>query len=140
MMVIRFFVFIILISTGCTTNQHYAPVRPYQRDLINTKNNYVVKQGDTLYSIGFRSGHGYRRLASWNNILPPYKLRIGQQIKLFEPKQKLRREVRGNKKINSTTKKRYSSQKTSTISNNNKKVLKLYWQWPIKGKVLKTFS
>ncbi|MCK5477730.1 MAG: peptidoglycan DD-metalloendopeptidase family protein [Methylococcales bacterium] len=139
-MVIRLFIFIILVDTGCTTNQNYAPVKSYQRDLITSEKYYVVKQGDTLYSIGFRSGYGYRRLASWNKISPPYKLKIGQQIKLFKPKQKLRRGVRSNKNINTSTKKRYSSQKTSTISNNNKKMLKLYWQWPLKGKILKTFS
>lgn len=133
-------VFLILTIAGCSTTQNYAPVRPYQRDLVNSEKYYIVKQGDTLYSIGFRSGHGYKRLSNWNKILPPYKLQIGQKIKLFVPKQKLRVRKEGGKKNTVSTKKRNSSQKTSTISNNNKKVLKLYWQWPIKGKVLKTFS
>ena len=133
-------VFFILTITGCSTTQNYAPVRPYQRDLVNSEKYYYVKQGDTLYSIGFRSGHGYKRLSYWNKIPPPYNLKIGRKIKLFKPKQKLIAKNRNQTKNTTSKKVRSSSQKTSTKSNNNKKVLKLYWQWPIKGKILKTFS
>jgi len=133
-------VFFILTITGCSTTQNYAPVRPYQRDLVNSDKYYYVKQGDTLYSIGFRSGHGYKRLSYWNKIPPPYNLKIGQKIQLFKPKQKLVTKNRNQTKKTISKKVRSSSQKTSTKSNNNKKVLKLYWQWPIKGKILKTFS
>ena len=125
--------------SGCAVNHNYAPVRPYYRDLINGDKYYVVKKGDTLYAIGYRSGHGYKRLSQWNNIKRPYELRIGQKIKLFKPKQKLRRAAKAKKRIVKKIKKRNVSQKTSTISTNNKKMLKLYWQWPLRGKVLKTF-
>ena len=134
------FVFFILTIAGCSTTQNYAPVRPYQRDLVNSDRYYVVKQGDTLYSIGFRSGHGYKRLSEWNKIPPPYNLQKGQKIKLFKSKQKVRVESGKRRKKAESIKTRDSSQKTSIISNNNKKVLKFYWQWPIEGKVIKIFS
>ncbi|MCF6252827.1 MAG: peptidoglycan DD-metalloendopeptidase family protein [Methylococcaceae bacterium] len=139
--------FISFYTTGCTTTNNYAPVRPYQRDLVNNNKIYVVKKGDTLYSIGFRSGHGYRRLSRWNKISPPYKLQVGQKLKLFESKQKLRYKIRKNNKKTTIVKKRTPSQKktipaqkTSTNSNDNKKMLKLYWQWPLRGRILKYFS
>jgi len=43
------FVVLILIIAGCSTTQNYAPVRPYQRDLVDSAKYYIVKQGDTLY-------------------------------------------------------------------------------------------
>lgn len=129
-----------VLVSGCAVNHNYAPVRQYHRDLINGNKYYVVKKGDTLYAIGYRSGHGYKRLSWWNNIRPPYELRIGQKIKLFKPKQKLRGTVSANKTKSKKIKKRNSSQKTSTISTDKKKMLKLYWQWPLKGRVLKTFQ
>src|SRR5690606_11176537 len=41
---------------------------------------YVVKQGDTLYSIGLEFGYDYREIAKANNIAPPYSLYIGQRL------------------------------------------------------------
>lgn len=132
------------ILAGCTSTRNYAPVRNYNRDLVNGYKYYRVNRGDTLYSIGFRSGYGYQKLAKWNNISAPYKLLVGQKIKLFKPKIKPRKIARRPKKIGNLAKVRTASQKkikkTSTISYNNKKLLKLYWQWPIKGKILKNFS
>lgn len=126
--------------SGCSSKVNYAPVRPHQRDLISSHKIYQVKRGDTLYSIGFRSGHGYQRLAKWNNLSSPYKLQIGQKINLFKLKQNLNRVTKKTKKNKTVARKKMTTRKTLTISNNNKKVLKLTWQWPIEGKILKNFS
>ncbi len=131
--------FVVLLFLGCSATQNYAPVRPYPRDLVKAEKFYEVKQGDTLYSIGFRSGHGYHRLARWNNILAPYPLKIGQRLQLFETKQKLRPKKAKPLKTKPIKKKTKSKKKTLTNSNNNKKILKLSWQWPIKGKILKNY-
>ena len=53
-----------------------------KRDL-SSSSYYIIKKGDTLYSVGLRAGHGYKRLAKWNNIPPPYKIYQGQTLKLF---------------------------------------------------------
>lgn len=132
-------VFCFFLMAGCSV-RNYAPVRSYQRDLINGEKYYTVKPGDTLYSIGFRSGHGYKRLSWWNNIPEPYTLLVGKKIKLFKPKQKLNSKDRKGGAKHFAKKKRSASQKTSTISTDNKKMLKLFWQWPIKKRILKTFS
>ncbi|WP_235185839.1 peptidoglycan DD-metalloendopeptidase family protein [Methylomarinum vadi] len=129
-----------LLLTGCAGNGNYAPVRNYYRDIPKSQQYYTVKKGDTLYAIGFRSGHGYKRLAKWNKIYPPYRLYVGQKIKLFKPKQKLSTAAKKGTGHRSIKKTRNLSQKSPTFSNDKKKVLKLHWQWPIKGKVLKSFS
>lgn len=49
---------------------------------------YVVKRGDTLYSIALEQGMDYRDLAAANGIDDPSKLRVGQVLRLGggEPK------------------------------------------------------
>ncbi len=43
---------------------------------------YVVKKGDTLYSIGLEFGFDYKEIAQWNSINPPYVIYAGQSLKL----------------------------------------------------------
>ncbi len=43
---------------------------------------YYVQRGDTLYSIAWRQGFDFRRLAAANNIPPPYTIYTGQRLKL----------------------------------------------------------
>ncbi|PKO45669.1 MAG: peptidase M23 [Betaproteobacteria bacterium HGW-Betaproteobacteria-22] len=42
---------------------------------------YMVKKGDTLYSIGLEYGYDYKEIAAANQISPPYLIRIGQILK-----------------------------------------------------------
>lgn len=48
----------------------------------------TVVAGDTLYSIAWETGRDYRTLAAWNRILPPYTIKIGQQIRVIPPEEK----------------------------------------------------
>jgi lipoprotein NlpD len=45
---------------------------------------YVVQQGDTLYSIAWRNDLDFRELAAWNGIRSPYTIHPGQVL-LLEP-------------------------------------------------------
>lgn len=47
-----------------------------------TGTSYRVRRGDTLYSIAWRKGLDYRRLARWNDIAPPYTIYPGQRLTL----------------------------------------------------------
>jgi len=46
---------------------------------------YVVKQGDTLYSIALDSGADYREVAQWNNLEDPTRIQVGQQLRVTPP-------------------------------------------------------
>ena len=46
-----------------------------------TAGQYIVKPGDTLFSIAFRYGWDYKELAARNGIVPPYTIRPGQAIR-----------------------------------------------------------
>lgn len=43
---------------------------------------YIVREGDTLYSIASRYGLDYRRVARWNGIEPPYTIYPEQRLRL----------------------------------------------------------
>jgi len=46
---------------------------------------YRALPGDTLYSIAFETGHDYRQLAQWNAIRSPYRITVGEEIRLAPP-------------------------------------------------------
>jgi lipoprotein NlpD len=46
---------------------------------------YVVKKGDTLYSIALEHGQTYRDVAAWNNLTDPTKIQVGQQLRVVPP-------------------------------------------------------
>ncbi|MEQ6340444.1 MAG: peptidoglycan DD-metalloendopeptidase family protein [Gammaproteobacteria bacterium] len=53
--------------------------------LVTACGNHVyhrVKQGDTLYSIGWQYGYDYRQVAEWNNIRSPYAIHDGQWLRV----------------------------------------------------------
>ena len=45
-----------------------------------TSGQYIVRRGDTLYSIAFRFGWDWKALAARNGIAPPYTIQVGQAI------------------------------------------------------------
>lgn len=57
-------------------NSNAAPQRP-----TVTTGQYVVRRGDTLFSIAFRYGWDYKALAARNNIAEPYTIHPGQTIR-----------------------------------------------------------
>jgi lipoprotein NlpD len=57
---------------------------PVQREPERHIKTYVIKKGDTLYSIAFEHGLDYREVADQNNIKNPGAIQIGQEIQLAE--------------------------------------------------------
>lgn len=136
-----------LTLAGCAAHYPEKPVPAVPRHppaIVNQKpvrpDFYVVRKGDTLHSIGFRFGIASQLLADWNGIAPPYAVNAGRTLQLFQPKQSVRPDSNERTAVGSIKKRRDSPQKYSTISIDNTNVLKLYWQWPLKGSILKTYS
>ncbi|HYX63050.1 MAG TPA: peptidoglycan DD-metalloendopeptidase family protein, partial [Burkholderiales bacterium] len=46
---------------------------------------YVVKRGDTLYSIALENGADYRELAQWNGLGDPTRIQVGQTLRVKPP-------------------------------------------------------
>lgn len=72
-------VFVIALS-GCAVH-HSGRVHSSAADGTG----YVVKRGDTLYSIAWRKGLEYQTVAAWNRIRSPYTIYVGQRIRLSPP-------------------------------------------------------
>jgi lipoprotein NlpD len=50
---------------------------------------YMVKRGDTLYSIALEHGADYRDVARWNNLDDPTKISVGQVLRVAPPEGQL---------------------------------------------------
>lgn len=76
---------------GCVTPElPAAPARPTQVSQARPAEKiagitYIVRRGDTLYSIAWRAETDFRTLARWNNLAPPYKILAGQSLRLAPP-------------------------------------------------------
>lgn len=76
---------------GCAGNarapvedRNSRPSRTAVPSVSTSKSPYQVQRGDTLYSIAFRYGLDYRKVAAANRIPAPYTIYPGQKIYLFE--------------------------------------------------------
>ena len=91
-----------LLAAGCAMTRKPAPVddrRPPPAQAATpgalqaapaaaAQGTYVVKRGDTLYSIALEHGVNYRELAQWNNLDDPTKIRVGQALRVTSPEEK----------------------------------------------------
>ncbi len=68
---------------GCGSKPR-APVEDRNTRAVPGASQYVVQRGDTLYSIAFRYGMDYRKVAAANNIPAPYTIYPGQRLQLRE--------------------------------------------------------
>lgn len=65
-----------------------APVPGAAAPAAARRGTYVVKRGDTLYSIALEHGVDHRELAQWNRLEDPSKIRIGQELRVGAPEER----------------------------------------------------
>lgn len=143
---------------GCSTRTSPAPVVEVSASIPlsqKIKNNiqsqeYIIKKGETLYSIAWRADVDVRSLAQINNISSPYKIYPGQKIYFSTPaskasknklqaKKTLKNKANTRKKPVAQTKKQaYGGNVKSEKLDLNHKVRN--WQWPAKGKIIEGYS
>ena len=46
---------------------------------------YTVKPGDMVIRIGLETGHNWRDIVRWNNLIAPYTIEIGQVLRVAPP-------------------------------------------------------
>ncbi|MGH1431843.1 MAG: peptidoglycan DD-metalloendopeptidase family protein [Neptuniibacter sp.] len=159
-------VILCLFLTACGGSTR-APVsdRSLLKSETPTPNTYIVRKGDTLYSIAFRYGIEYRALARLNNIDQNYSIYPGQRLKLRSATVVTGNEsIVSDKSINAppVTIVRNTGTKAQTVSKPSSSVQKpksepaspqkvvhtktktawkpqagpIKWQWPASGKVI----
>ncbi|KMT65389.1 peptidoglycan DD-metalloendopeptidase family protein [Catenovulum maritimum] len=150
-----------LFLTACAKRTGPAPVtsvyrgntiHDYKPKSLNSSQ-YIVQKGDTLYSIAFRAGVDYRKLAQMNGISLSSNIYPGQKLNLVIGNKN--RGKKSNKKTTKLTKKIVEHKKQEeyvvnqgkqvvTEINNNKNNTSTFniknWQWPAEGKIIARFS
>lgn len=121
---------------------------------------YIVKKGDTLYSIAKANGQSVDFLAGVNDLTPPYTLEVGQKLSLARhngnsatvAKVENTVPVAGEKEVKASTSSKETAVKaqkeekvstvatTPVVSGKARTVSGVSWTWPTQGKVVKQFS
>lgn len=127
---------------GCAAN--LAPVYgPGDHGLATGASHYVVRKGDTLYSISWRHGLDYRTVARWNRIDPPYTIRPGQRLRLdgaatrATPTQASRRPAAKTPVAQKPAPKPAPAPTRKSASSTAPAI---DWHWPTNGRVSRKFS
>ena len=141
----------LVLLCSCASPHQGAPVSDRNSPPSNKLTQHVVSSGETLFSIAWRYGRDYKKLASYNGISRPYVIYPGQKIRLNVPTQvvsKKSEQVKSNVKSLTPAKKSTSRSKTTTkvikpvkpITKTLRSNRSIRWIWPAKGKILATFS
>ena len=156
-----------VLLSACSSRQAPAPVsslntsvKPYTSKVNINGDRYIVKKGDTLYSIAFSAQQDFRTLAKNNDIPAPYIIHPGQVVLFKKPAIKTKKQKKytnsskkstkepqkNNKKLKKELdqpKQREYVQKQASkkVSNSNSLIPgKVHWSWPAKGTVTQRFS
>ena len=133
------FLFVLNLS-GCASGSVGAPVTQRSKALNRYTHSYVVRRGDTLFSIAWQSRNEVGKLAQWNGIKKPYTIYPGQKIKLSAIIKQKKQPLSIQKQTQKSKKTVIKHNKKQLVKKNLKKVLKVRWQWPLKGSLERKFS
>lgn len=135
----NFFPIILMVFflTSCSDTDVFAPVvEPKWQKSGGGAQAYVVRRGDTLYSIAFRYDLDYQTLAAYNHLRSPYTVRIGQMLRLTPPGTPMR-PVQAQPMRN-TNKRPIPVVQPLVVSPS--RLSNAHWMWPARGKVVANFA
>ena len=115
-----------LLLAGCAAALQWTP----QQDgaaLESAPAAYVVKQGDTLYSIAWRYGLDYHDVTAWNHLGRDYLIHPGDKLVLAAPAAS----VHAASAPPAVTRRADTSALPSAGA--------LQWSWPVSGQVVRLF-
>ncbi|GHE87367.1 peptidoglycan DD-metalloendopeptidase family protein [Thalassotalea profundi] len=160
-------VIIVLLLVGCSSRQSPAPVVdvkahvPLHKRVKSsiTTTEYIVKKGETLYSIAWRADLDVRELAQLNNIPPPYRIYPKQKLfldknarntsnsntstetpQIGQPKVVKKPVATSKKQAYGGNTRRENSSNNSPLSTGTFSQKISQWKWPNNGRVISKFS
>jgi len=135
-------VLIAVLVAGCAEFYRWPDrmARPARRVVPAPEGHYVVKAGDTMYSIAFRYQLDFRELAVWNDIGPDYLIHPGQVIRVSQPPvgEGIRTAPVGQPVVAAAP--RDAPPPRVEPARPAESVARLDWRWPTSGAVVKTFG
>lgn len=108
-----------------------------------------VREGETLYAIGWRYGQDYRSVAAWNSIPPPYTIKNGQVLRVAPPVTPWWEEgdeaapAESNGGTNTRAARTKAGPRLNAPFAPDEAVeadIPGGWRWPARGRVVRTFS
>lgn len=128
-------------------------------------NTYTVNRGDTLFYIAWITGNDFRSLAAKNNVKAPYELSVGQVLDVsggttvVVTQQTTTKpgttsptatttttttttssKTQPTKQVTTTSTSTSTANTTPVTTSPSSTVANIKWQWPVKGKLIETFS
>ena len=131
-----------LVLLGACSAPNPAPVHDRGTIINDRLSHHYVSKGETLYSIAWRYGLGYRELASWNRIGQPYTIYPGQRLRLKPgPKTIKPKPVAVAKPSKpAETRSKTSTVKTKPVQPKPASPKSLKWRWPVDGALVGRYS
>lgn len=116
-----------LLLSACAVNAkaHYASVSDMRIEPIPSNGIHRVVHGETLYSIAWRYGLDYRKLANQNGLVRPYYVKTGQRIYL-----------RGQSPHKMTV----AAAQPAMLPDKEPTAPVKHWHWPAHGVVVGSFT
>ena len=103
-------------------------------DRVAGPDEYVVRAGDTVYSIAFRHQLDFRELADWNGVGDDYLIRPGEVLTLRA------RAPRSPATETSVIETRPLAPPPAPVMRPLEQRAELAWRWPTRGEVLRAFD
>jgi lipoprotein NlpD len=134
---------IVVLLSACSSSTNQAPVQDRTSPSSSKLGYHLVAKGETLYSIAWRYGIDYKKLAKANGVGRSFTIYPGQKIYLnktvIKPQPTKLASKSPSKKTNpQRSKSTTSSQKKAQVSLPSNGSLK--WQWPTQGRIIARFS
>lgn len=131
---------LLLLLAGCVS-KGLPPVADRSPVANPAARSYVVRAGDTLYSIAWRHDRDFRQLARLNSIAPPFRIVPGQRLRL---QGEVRAQVPANRPPAVAASKAPNKTPTTKPAPKNATTPKLAgpqsWVWPVPGQPTKRFG
>ena len=133
---------VVLLTSACSHNPKKVRVEDLRLPPKVTEGGYVVKKGDSLYSIAWRYNWDVKELAAVNGIHSPYTIFPGQRLSFAgkPARQSVKRTRPEHHKAVTRTKRVTKKQTVKKPIQTTSGTKKAGWQWPASGLVIEPFS
>jgi lipoprotein NlpD len=152
-------ILLLVVLAGCTSIGTPVVSERSKGAALNAAGEYVVRKGDTLYSIAWLLDMDYQTLATANNISDPYVIFPNQQLRLkAKPKARVAAVTINKTAVKSATTKPSVGRDSISKSNRDKAISKQArtiekptkpkairrlspkWSWPVRQKPITVFG
>ncbi len=121
----------LLILSACSS-PYNAKYSKATYGVLSAPETYIVRKGDTLFSIAWRFGLEQKAIQRQNRLSNPNKIFVGQKLRLIAHQTKTsKRPGKYGKTSGKSTKKTLSNRPIKAKGN---------WVWPLKGSVARRFN